>query len=70
VVPVVIRGARRAMPGHSVIPRPGERLELEILEPLPTGGPGVTADRLRDEARRRMLERLDEPDLVAGTRAA
>jgi 1-acyl-sn-glycerol-3-phosphate acyltransferase len=69
VVPAVIRGARRAMPGHSVIPRPGERLELEILAPLPTDGAEVTADRLRDEARRRMLERLDEPDLAAGTRS-
>jgi 1-acyl-sn-glycerol-3-phosphate acyltransferase len=64
VVPAVIRGARRAMPSHSIIPRPG-RIEFEILEPLPVTGPGVTADRLRDEARRRMVERLDEPDLAA-----
>jgi 1-acyl-sn-glycerol-3-phosphate acyltransferase len=69
VVPAVIRGGRRAMPGHSIIPRPGERLELEFLEPLPTEGPGVTADRLRDEARRRMLARLDEPDLAPGPRS-
>lgn len=69
VVPAVIHGARRAMPGHSVIPRAGERLEFELLEALPTDGPEVTADRLRDEARRRMLERLGEPDLVAGARA-
>jgi 1-acyl-sn-glycerol-3-phosphate acyltransferase len=62
VVPAVIRGARRAMPSHAIIPRPG-RIEFEILEPLPAAGPGATADRLRDEARRRMLERLDEPDL-------
>jgi 1-acyl-sn-glycerol-3-phosphate acyltransferase len=63
VVPVVIRGARRAMPGHSIVPRPG-RIEFEILEPLPSTGPGVTADGLRAEARRRMLARLDDPELA------
>jgi len=66
VVPVVIRGARRAMPSHTIIPRPG-RIRFEILEPLPSTGPGVTADLLRDEARRHMLERLDEPDLAPKT---
>ncbi len=64
VVPAVIRGARRAMPSHTIIPRPG-RIDFEILEPLPVTGPGVTADGLRDEARRRMVERLDYPDLAA-----
>jgi 1-acyl-sn-glycerol-3-phosphate acyltransferase len=64
VVPTVIRGARRAMPSHAIIPRPG-RIEFEILEPLPVTVPDVTADGLRDEARRRMVARLDEPDLMA-----
>ncbi len=63
VVPTVIRGARRAMPSHTIIPRPG-RIEFEILEPLPVTGAGVTADSLSDEARRRMLARLDYPDLA------
>jgi len=67
VVPAVIRGARRAMPGDAIIPRPG-LIEFEILEPLPSTGPDVTAESLRDEARRRMLARLDEPDLMAATR--
>jgi 1-acyl-sn-glycerol-3-phosphate acyltransferase len=67
VVPTVIRGARRAMPSHAIIPRPG-RVEFEILEPLPVTGADVTADGLRDEARRRIVERLDEPDLIAATR--
>ena len=64
VVPAVIRGARQALPAHAILPRPG-RVEFEVLEPLPTSGPEATTDRLRDEARRRMLERLDEPDLAA-----
>jgi 1-acyl-sn-glycerol-3-phosphate acyltransferase len=67
VVPAAIRGARRAMPGGAIFPRPG-RIEFEILEPLPPDGPGVTADSLRDEARRRMLARLDEPDLAPSLR--
>jgi 1-acyl-sn-glycerol-3-phosphate acyltransferase len=67
VVPVAIRGARRAMPSHAIIPRPG-RIEIEILEPLPVTGTGVTADSLRDEARRRMLARLDYPDLLEQVR--
>jgi 1-acyl-sn-glycerol-3-phosphate acyltransferase len=66
VVPVVIRGARRALPHHAIIPQPG-RIEFDILEPLPVIGPDATPDRLRDEARRRMLERLDYPDLAVGT---
>jgi 1-acyl-sn-glycerol-3-phosphate acyltransferase len=63
VVPAVIRGARRAMPSGAIFPRPG-RIEFEILEPLPTTGPEVTADSLRDEAQRRMLPRLDYPDIA------
>jgi 1-acyl-sn-glycerol-3-phosphate acyltransferase len=63
VVPAVIRGARRAMPSHAIIPRPG-RIEFEILEPLSPTGLEVTADSLRDEARRRMLARLDYPDIA------
>jgi len=41
---------------------------VEFLEPLQPPGPGETdgASRLRDEARRRILERLDEPDLASG----
>ncbi|HQR49807.1 MAG TPA: lysophospholipid acyltransferase family protein [Steroidobacteraceae bacterium] len=65
LVPVVIRGARRAMPPGAYFPRAG-RIELEVLDPLPADGPDVSADRLRDEARRRMLARLDLPDLAAG----
>ena len=37
VVPVVIHGARRALPNRAVIVRPG-RLRVEILGPIPVPG--------------------------------
>ncbi len=61
VVPTIIHGARRALPNRAIITRPG-RIVVEILEPLAATG---TPDTLRDETRRRMLQRLDEPDLAA-----
>lgn len=64
VVPVVIRGARRALPSGTHIPRPGS-ITVEILAPFATGAADVSAESLRDDARRRILERLDEPDLTA-----
>ena len=62
VVPAVIHGARRALPSDTKVPRPG-LLHVEVLEPI--GGNGESPEALRDESRRRMLARLDEPDLAA-----
>jgi 1-acyl-sn-glycerol-3-phosphate acyltransferase len=62
LVPVVIRGARRSMPSGAIVPRAG-RIEVDILEPLISSGSRHAAEELRREARRRMLARLDEPDL-------
>jgi 1-acyl-sn-glycerol-3-phosphate acyltransferase len=63
VVPVVIHGARRAMPNGALLVRPG-RVVIEILEPLAAPSSPQAADQLRREARRRIVERLDEPDLA------
>jgi 1-acyl-sn-glycerol-3-phosphate acyltransferase len=63
VVPVVIHGARRAMPNGAVIVRPG-RVRVEVLEPLAPPRSPRPVDELRRDARRRMLARLDEPDLA------
>jgi 1-acyl-sn-glycerol-3-phosphate acyltransferase len=68
LVPIVIRGTRRSMPSGTVVPRAG-RLEVDFLEPLLPGNERDAAETLRREARRRMLARLDEPDLEAGVPA-
>jgi hypothetical protein len=56
------------MPSGTVVPRAG-RLEVDFLEPLLPGTERDAAETLRREARRRMLARLDEPDLEAGVSA-
>jgi 1-acyl-sn-glycerol-3-phosphate acyltransferase len=63
VVPVVIHGARRALPSGAVLVRPG-RVRVEILEPLTVPASARAADELRRAARQRILERSDEPDLA------
>jgi 1-acyl-sn-glycerol-3-phosphate acyltransferase len=65
IVPTVIHGARRALPNDRLLPRRGS-IVVEILAPLATQG--RSPDELRDEARRLILERLDEPDLLAVAR--
>jgi 1-acyl-sn-glycerol-3-phosphate acyltransferase len=61
IVPTIIHGARRAMPSRALLVRPG-RIQVEFLAPLPADG--EKPDALREVARRRILERLDEPDLA------
>jgi 1-acyl-sn-glycerol-3-phosphate acyltransferase len=63
VVPVVIHGARRALPNRAVIVRPG-RVRVEILEPIAPAAADPDADDLRRAARAAILSRLDEPDLA------
>jgi hypothetical protein len=77
VVPIVVRGTRRALPNGSLMLRPG-RIELEILGVLDTaraalesgGGSERVVARVRDAARGAILGRLGEPDLAAPPLAA
>jgi 1-acyl-sn-glycerol-3-phosphate acyltransferase len=64
VVPTVIHGARRALPNRALLVRPG-RVRVEILEPLaPSADETLSVQETRRESRRRILARLDEPDLA------
>jgi 1-acyl-sn-glycerol-3-phosphate acyltransferase len=62
VVPSVIHGARQALPNDRLVPLGGD-IRVEILPPI--ASQGCSLDQLRDRARRRILEKLDEPDLLA-----
>ena len=64
VLPSIIHGARRALPNRSLVPRPGT-IRVEILAPLDPEQCADSAEALRDEARRLIAARLDEPDLLA-----
>jgi 1-acyl-sn-glycerol-3-phosphate acyltransferase len=64
VVPVVISGSRRIMPAGKVLPRHGH-LRLDILNPIEPSERAFSNSRsLAESARQRILEVLEEPDLV------
>lgn len=64
VVPVIIRGARDVLAYDRIIATPGV-IEVEILDAVPVSpADREAAMRLRDATRRRMLEKLGEPDLA------
>jgi 1-acyl-sn-glycerol-3-phosphate acyltransferase len=65
VLPVVIRGARAALPPGGMRPRPG-RVEVSLLEPIPP--PASTehdaVDEVMQRSRQAILAQLGEPDLA------
>jgi 1-acyl-sn-glycerol-3-phosphate acyltransferase len=65
LVPVVLRGTRRALPPNGALPLPGP-IEMEILPALlPAQDAGdQAAPQLRDRARAEILAALGEPDLT------
>jgi 1-acyl-sn-glycerol-3-phosphate acyltransferase len=69
VVPVVIHGARRALPNRALIVRPG-RVRIEILAPIDPPAAPNAAEQLRRASRAAILARLDEPDLAPGPKEA
>jgi len=67
VVPVVIRGARKILPARVWLPRHGT-LSIDVLHPIRPSDPAYQSSKsLAAEARRRMLQILDEPDLLRPT---
>ncbi|MGB5250526.1 MAG: lysophospholipid acyltransferase family protein [Gammaproteobacteria bacterium] len=67
IVPIIIRGAREILPAERWLPRPGN-LEVTLTPPihLAETDSGHTARALLSESRARMVDLIDEPDLVAG----
>ena len=66
LVPLVITGSRHILPAETVLPRHGH-LRIDILNPLDHSEPAYAKSRtLAALARERMLEVLDEPDLLTG----
>ncbi|MDH4259400.1 MAG: 1-acyl-sn-glycerol-3-phosphate acyltransferase [Gammaproteobacteria bacterium] len=59
VVPVAIRGTRRALRARTFVPR-WSRIEVEALAPI-TGAPGEGAIAMRDSAREQIAAALSEP---------
>jgi 1-acyl-sn-glycerol-3-phosphate acyltransferase len=64
LVPMVIHGARKALPNDTVVPYPGP-VAVDVLAPLTMAECGGSAEGLRDVARARMVALLDYPDLAA-----
>ncbi len=67
IVPVAIRGTRRALPAGARLPRPG-RIEVELAPPQPAPAstdPAVIAASV-EAARAAILARIPEPDLQSG----
>ena len=65
VVPTVISGSRHVLPGGHVLPRHGH-LRIDVLNPIEPGDPAFGNSRdLAELSRQRILEILDEPDLLA-----
>ena len=65
VVPVVISGSRHVFPGGHLLPRYGH-LRIHVTTPLEPASPAYSTSRdLAEVARQRILELLDEPDLLA-----
>jgi len=65
VVPVVINGSRKILPAGAILPRHG-KLQIEILNPIDHNEPAWDNSRkLAELARQRILEVLDEPDLLS-----
>jgi 1-acyl-sn-glycerol-3-phosphate acyltransferase len=64
VVPVVISGSRHLLPAGRTLPRYGN-LRIDILNPIdPSDGAFGNSRMLADLARQKILNVLDEPDLL------
>jgi 1-acyl-sn-glycerol-3-phosphate acyltransferase len=67
VLPVVIRGAREALPPEGMQPYPG-RIDVSLLEPIPAPSSTEQAavNDVLQRSRQAILAHLGEPDLAPG----
>jgi len=64
IVPVAIRGARKIVPPKSLWPRQGS-LQIDFLQPIePFDSAYESSAELAEATRQKILEVLDEPDLL------
>jgi 1-acyl-sn-glycerol-3-phosphate acyltransferase len=64
IVPVAIRGSRKMMPAKTIWPRPAS-LQIDIRLPIEVSNSAFeSSSELAEIARQRILEVLDEPDLL------
>ena len=64
LVPLVISGSRHIMRARTILPRHGH-LQIDVLNPVEPSHPAFDdASELAELARQRMLQVLDEPDLL------
>ena len=64
IVPVAIHGSRKMMPAKTIWPRPAS-LHIDIRQPIGVSdGAFESTSKLAEIARQRILEVLDEPDLL------
>lgn len=67
VIPVAISGTRYMLPSGRILPRPNA-LRIDVLPAIAPGDPEFADSRvLAETARQRILDVLDEPDLVPRT---
>ena len=65
VVPIAISGTRKMLPSKQLVPRPAH-LTIDILPAIAPGDEQFESSRkLAEACRQRILEVLDEPDLLA-----
>ena len=64
IVPLVIQGSREILPANKYLPVKGA-LKIKVLKSINTkDGTKMSSKELKDIVRKKILDTLDEPDLL------
>ena len=64
IVPLVIQGSREILPANKYLPAKGA-LKIKVLKSINTkDGTKMSSKELKDIVRKKILDTLDEPDLL------